>query len=271
VSPTLSKMAAAAIAADMFREFERRRRLMHAPQAPRPQKKRRRSGRSLRKFWTQAELEVVRKLYAGRPTKEIARNIGRSVLSVYQAAAKLGLRKDEAYVRGPEGPGFQAGHRFGVATRFPKGHVPGNKGLRRPGWHAGRMKDTQFQKGRRSGAAARNWKPVGTVLPDSEGFLRIKVREAVCGKEPFGFGNVRVWPLLSRHTWEQHKGPIPQNHVIVYKDGDRSNCAIENLECVHRRVLAERNRMWNAYPRELAEAIQLNGVLKRKLKRLGGL
>jgi hypothetical protein len=31
-----------------------------------------------------------------------------------------------------------------------------------------------------------------------------------------------------------------------------------------------RNSMWNRLPRELAEAIQLNGVIKRKLRSLRG-
>jgi hypothetical protein len=96
--------------------------------------------------------------------------------------------------------------------------------------------------------------------------LRIKVREAVYGQEPTGYGNTRVWPLLNRHVWEQNNGPIPPKHVVVFKDGDRSNCAIENLDLISMAELAHRNRMWNRLPRELAEAIQLQGVLKRKIR-----
>lgn len=132
------------------------------------------------------------------------------------------------------------------------------------------MKETQFKKGQRSGKAAQNWRPIGSILPHADGYLRIKVREAVHGEEAYGFGNTKVWPLLQRKMWEDHNGPIPPKHVVVFKDKNRQNCAIENLELISRAELARRNRMWNILPRELAEAIQLNGVLKRKLRRIDG-
>lgn len=129
------------------------------------------------------------------------------------------------------------------------------------------MRETQFKKGCRAGAAENKWLPVGSIRADSEGFLRIKVREALPG-EPAGFGNGKAWPLLNRHTWEQHHGPIPPKHIVAFKDGDRSNCAIENLELISMADNARRNTMWKRYPREVALAIQLNGVLKRKIRRI---
>lgn len=48
---------------------------------------------------------------------------------------------------------------------------PFNKGLRRPGWHVGRMRETQFRKGERSGIAAKNWRPIGTIRTDPDGYL----------------------------------------------------------------------------------------------------
>jgi hypothetical protein len=128
------------------------------------------------------------------------------------------------------------------------------------------MRETQFRKGERSGVAARNWRPIGTVLTDTDGYLRIKVREAVCGVEATGFGNTRVWPLLQRHVWERKRGPIPPAHAVVFRDGDRKHCTIGNLECISRAELMRRNSLWRQYPRELAEVIQLNGALKRKLR-----
>lgn len=222
------------------------------------------------KPWTDSDRQLLRALYPDRPTRELAALFQRPVTSVYAAASKLDLRKSEAFLRGPESGILRKGQtRPGcIATQFQKGQIPANKGLRRPGWAPGRMRDTQFRKGERTGIAARNWKPIGTILPDSDGYLRIKVREAIFGTEPTGFGNVRVWPMLQRHTWEQHNGPVPAGHVVAFKDHDRRNCAIENLELIPRSELARRNRMWTVYPRELAEAIQLNGVLKRKLRSL---
>ncbi len=220
--------------------------------------------------WTAAEVETVRGLYADTVTKEIAAKIGRSLSEVYRRAKAEGLAKSAAFLASPESGILRKGQmRPGsVATQFKQGDVPHNKGRRQPGWSRGRMSETWFAKGSRSGAAARNWRPVGTIRVDTEGYLRIKVREAVHGQEATGFGNTKVWPLLQRYTWERERGPIPPGHTVCFRDGDRSHCAIENLELVSREDLARRNSMWNRFPRELAEAIQLNGALKRKMRRL---
>lgn len=223
-----------------------------------------------RQYWSRVDLLLLNALYPVLPTVTVAKIIGRSVASVYNTAQKLDIHKSQEFLNSSESGRLRKGMtRPGTeATQFKPGHVPANKGLRRPGWAPGRMAETQFKKGRLSGAAAANWKPIGTILPDPEGYLRIKVRDAVHGKEPTGFGNTKVWPLLNRHVWEQHHGPIPKSHNVIFKDGDRSNCAIENLELVSRADMARRNSMWTNYPRELAEAIQLAGALKRKLRNL---
>lgn len=217
--------------------------------------------------WSQSELERLAKLYPSRPTREIAQRLKRSLASTYNAAFKLGLKKTAERRREC---GLQKGHSLGRESQFPKGHVPANKGLRRPGYAPGRMKETQFGKGCRSGIAATNWKPVGTILADTDGYLRIKVREAQHGKEATGFGNTKVWPLYNRYLWEQQKGPIPPKHIVIFKDGKRANCVIENLELLSMADNARRNAMWRRYPAELAQAIMLNGALKRKLGRLDG-
>ena len=225
-------------------------------------------GAAPRQFWSQRDLELLAKLYPDTSTDQLAMLLGRTVYSLYQAADKLGLEKTAEYLR--RECQLQKGHQIGKATQFSKGSVPFNKGLRRPGWSPGRMGETQFKKGVRTGMAEKNWRPIGTILPDAEGYLRIKVREAVHGKEPTGFGNVKVWPLLNRHVWEQHHGPIPPKHLIKFKDGDRSNCAIENLYIVSMADNCRANGMWAVLPRELAEVMQLNGALKRKLRRQSG-
>jgi|SRR6185437_3671079 len=219
--------------------------------------------------WTPEEIETLRQLYPHRPTKEIAALLGRPMGTVYAYADRMGVKKSEEFLASPESGRLHKGEtRPGtVATQFKSGHEPANKGLRRPGYSPGRMAETQFKKGHRGGKAAENWHPIGSILPDSDGYLRIKVREAVHGKEPTGFGNVRVWPLLARHVWEQHKGPIPPKHIVIFKDKDRNNCGIENLDCISQADNMRRNSFWRCLPLELAEAIQLNGALKRRIRR----
>lgn len=217
-----------------------------------------------RRPWTEDELSYLREHYANHPSAEIAAALNRTLLSVYQGADKLGLRKSKEFLRASVG--FQKGSTIGAEYRYAKGNVPVNKGTRRPGWAPGRMRETQFRKGDRTGAAARNWRPIGTILADHEGYLRIKVREAVHGQEYTGFGNTKVWPLLHRHIWEQAHGPIPPKHIVVFIDGNRANCVLENLELISMADNARRNSMWTKLPRDLAEVINLTGQLKRKLR-----
>jgi hypothetical protein len=220
----------------------------------------------MRRFWTDAEIAKVVELYPGTATNEIAREMGCGISRIYNLAFRLGLKKSAAYLSSPEASRFRRGYHSGREYRFPKGHVPNNKGLRRPGWGPGRMKETQFKRGERKGVAAVNWQPLGTISKDSEGFLRIKVRDARPG-EHTGFGNVKVWPLLNRYTWEQSNGPIPPGHAICFKDGNRDNCEIANLELVSRRELMLRNTV-HKLPKELAQIIQLRGALNRKIRSL---
>jgi hypothetical protein len=124
------------------------------------------------------------------------------------------------------------------------------------------MRETQFKKGQRS----QTWKPVGTVVPDADGYLHIKVREHRPG-DPGGWGK-NVWPLLHHEVWKKHKGPIPPKHLVVFRDRNRENCAFENLELISMAENARRNRMWTVLPRDLANIIHLNGQIKRKIRGL---
>lgn len=222
----------------------------------------------VRRPWAQDEVDLVREKYADRPTREIAAALWRCVGQVYQKAGALGLRKSAAFFASPESGILRRGEQRpeAIPHQFPKGHVPANKGLRRPGWAPGRMRETQFRRGQRSGAAARNWRAVGTVLADPEGYLRIKVREAEHGKESTGFGNVKVWPLYSRYLWEQANGPIPAKHIVAFRDGDRQNCVLDNLQLMSMADNARRNHWKNRLPPDLAQVIMLTGAIKRKLR-----
>jgi hypothetical protein len=220
-----------------------------------------------RRPWTSEEIELVRELYADMKTQTLAERMGRPTCGVYRIAFTLGISKSAAYLASPEACRLRRdASPASIATRFVKGQVPPNKGVRRPGWSPGRMASTWFCKGERRGAAKENWKPIGTILADTEGYLRIKIREGIPGAAT-GFGNTKIWPLLQRHVWEQNNGPIPPAHAIVFKDGKRSNCAIENLECISRGELMRRNSFRTNYSPELQQVIQLRGALNRVIRR----
>jgi hypothetical protein len=200
-------------------------------------------------------------------TADVAVALNRTLRSVYARAKNLRLQKSEAFrASGASGRLKPGDKRIGHWSQFKKGVAPHNKGCaHRPGWAPGRMKDGQFKPGERRGKAAENWRPVGTILTDGEGYQRIKVRDAKSG-EAYGFGNVRVWPLLQRHVWEQAHGPIPAGHSICFKNGDKTDVRLENLECVSRRDLMARNTL-HRLPKELARTVQLLGALNRQIRK----
>lgn len=206
-----------------------------------------------RQFWTPAQDAQLKRLYPHAQTCDVAAAIGRSLEATYRRAAKFGLRKSAAYLASPEA------HRFdglkGIGTRFVKGLVPANKGLRRPGWYSGRMRETQFKKGN----VSRRWEPqvycVGALRVNADGYLEIKVREGS-----------RSWVGMARFCWESERGPIPKSHVIRPVNGDPDDTRIENLICVSRGALL-RDNYHDRYPVELRRLVQLRGALNRQINR----
>jgi hypothetical protein len=216
------------------------------------------SGR--RRFWQPHELELLVARYPHESTAVLARELGRGIGHVYQRAAKLGLKKTRAYLASPAACRLRrtGGEHPGVAYQFPKGHVPHNKGLRRPGWFRGRMKETQFKKGERRGVAARLWKPIGTERVSKDGYLERKVNDDLPLQAR--------WRAVHLIEWKAAHGPLPKGHAVRFKNGDRRDVRLDNLELITRRELMARNTVHNL-PKPVAQVVQLLGALKRQLNR----
>lgn len=207
-----------------------------------------------RRFWTRLDLLVLEALYPHVKTEKIAEVLGRSLASTYNTAKKLGLRKSEAFLRGPDAGGFQRGSSQGKAFRFQKGLVPWNKGKKLPGWARGRMAETQFKKGQRP----YDWKPLGS-LRFCDDYLQIKLTDT--GYPPDD------WRPFHVEVWKAAHGPVPPKHAVVFRNGDKLDFRLSNLECISRAELMARNTVHNLAP-ELKAVIQLNGALKRRLRRM---
>jgi hypothetical protein len=216
-----------------------------------------------RKEWKARELAKIRREYPTVPGLLLARSLGCTLSQLYRAAHQMRLKKSDEVIAQMARERIADPNHPSRRYRYPKGNIPANKGLRRPGYAPGRMADTQFKKNERSGVAAEKWKPIGTVVADAEGFLRVKIAERING-EPKGWAK-EIWPLLHWRTWEEHHGPIPPGHKVVFKDGDRANCAIENLELLSNAEMMLRNSIHNL-PEELKDTIMLLGRVKRKVR-----
>lgn len=209
------------------------------------------------KEWSADEKEFLCLTFPDLPTVEIAAALRRSISTVYGQAYKLGLHKSAAYHASPEACRLRRGDKIGAAFRFLPGHVPANKGTRRPGYAPGRMRETQFRKGGRSA----NYLPIGTQRVDSDGYLREKIADGLGG-----FGNRNVWAFVHRQVWEAAHGPIPEGHRIWWKDGDRMNCALDNLEILSGAEHMARTTIHNLPP-ALKGAITAAAALKKAIRR----
>ena len=207
-----------------------------------------------RRLWTKEEIFVLKRRYPHEPTADIARDIDRTVKTVYQRAQKLGLRKTEKYLASP------AAHRLdgvnGMGTRFQKGQKAWNKGLHyTPG---GRCREGWFKKGGRSPRWPAEDYQVGALRINTDGQLDLKIKEGL-----------RAWYSLARYVWTTERGPIPPAHVIRYRNGDTHDTRIENLELITRAEHLARN--WHRrYPLEIRRLVQLRGALQRQINKREG-
>lgn len=205
--------------------------------------------------WTPDEDARLRAAYADTPTADLARALGRSLSSTYQRVKRLGLFKSAAYLASPAACRLRRGDHVGAAFRFPKGHVPANKGIRRPGWAPGRMSETFFKPGQ----SGWNWRPVGAQrLVDGYWYTKISDHRRV----PW----TQNWRPTHVLLWEAQHGPIPPGHALAFTNRDKSDIRLDNLELITRRELMVRNTL-HRYPKPIAEAIQLLGAMHRKINR----
>jgi hypothetical protein len=211
-----------------------------------------------RRVWTEEECQLMRELYPDCRAQDVAERLGRNLCQVHAKAKALGLRKSEA---------FNASPLSGRATRertvpnseqhrFPPGWKSWNKGTHYRA--AGRSVETQFKPG----MMPHNTHPIGTELVDEAGYRKRKVRDDA----PRG-RSYRNWKFVHILVWEAAHGPVPDGYRVTFKDGDKTNLEVGNLELRSFRDMMQRNSIHTVLPPELRQVVQLNGALKRKINR----
>lgn len=121
------------------------------------------------------------------------------------------------------------GLKTGTSGRFQKGYVPPNKGKKMSSEQYEKCKKSMFKPGHKSYTAV----PVGTERI-KDGYTLVKVKDTPKVKDS--------WIPKHCKVWEDHHGSIPNGHVVIHLDGDRTNCNIENLALVTRAVHGTMNQ-----------------------------
>lgn len=196
----------------------------------------------MRKRWSKAESEELTKLYPTTLAKDLAKHFDCKVPQIYNRANKLGLHKDQEWLMSYYKENYKGHER----TQFQKGIKSWNKGMK--GLQIGGV-ETQFKKGQ----TPHNIKPIG-YRSLRDGYLVEKMEK--------GFEFVHV--LL----WKQHNGEIPKGMFVVFKDRNKNNITIDNLEIITRVEHMRRNHIQNL-PEELKEVVHLKKSLTRKINSYG--
>ena len=109
----------------------------------------------------------------------------------------------------------------GLTGKFRKGQTPHNKGKKMPKEVYEKVKHTMFAKGN----VPPNHRPVGSERISKDGYIEVKVAEP------------NKWRLKQRVVYEEAKGKIPEGCTIIFLDGNKQNCNIDNLRCITRSEL----------------------------------
>ena len=94
-----------------------------------------------------------------------------------------------------------------------------------------------------------------------EGYLERKVTDTGVKRIDYRLVHHLVWLAAGRE--------IPPGHVLTFRDGDKRNFDLDNLELLPRKQLMQRNSYHN-YGQEVANLIQLRGAINRQINRKEG-
>lgn len=209
-----------------------------------------------RHIWPDHLVELLIDLYPHLPTEWLANGFKLTERQIYQKAKHLGLKKSEAYLFSEFAGRLRREKPRGVSTQFQKGLIPWNKGTHyRAG---GRSAETRFKPGVRQGVAVKLYKPIGTERISKDGYLERKIND--------GMPLQKRWRSVHILEWEAANGPLPAGHAIAFKDGNKENRALDNLECITRAELMRRNT-YHQYPKEIARVVQLRGAITRQINK----
>ena len=152
------------------------------------------------------------------------------------------------------------GVRNGYQSQFQSGSVPATKGRHWDDYMSPEGQKRAMENLYRKGRVPHNIAEIGEIRKTADGYLVKKVQSR---------GNQQKrWRFLHRLVWEEHNGPIPKGCVISFADGDRTNCAIENLVLETKAQHAVKNHLgWKSWDRASAETYNLMADVKSAISR----
>ncbi len=115
-------------------------------------------------------------------------------------------------------------------------------------------KSVQFLASSASGRILKS--PIGAEFIDSKGYTVRKINN-----DPA----LSNWKPVHIIEWEVAYGKIPDGRLVSFKDGNKQNTHINNLELITRKDSLEKNTI-HRYPREVIDLIRLHKKLERTIE-----
>lgn len=199
----------------------------------------------MRKYWTESEIEELKKLYPNQYSIDIANHFGVNVKKVYSIAFRFRLKKSTEFLKmelEKQGARLKI---VGKASHFKPGHVSHNKGQKMSEDVYKKCSATMFKKNNEPP----NTKYDGYERITVDGYIEVRIKKG-------------VFKLKHRVIYEKHNGEIPKNMYVVFKDKNKLNFDIDNLELISKKEHMARNTI-QRFPKELKQLIHLNTKLKK--------
>lgn len=182
----------------------------------------------------------IKENYLKMPVKAMGRKIDKSFTAIALRLKKLGLEipKELREQRKKRG-------------QFKEGFVPKNKGLKLEEFmtpeNAAKFRSNSFKKGN----TPHNAKYNGYERIQKDGYIEVRVSR----------GN---YQFKHRLIWEKANGPIPEDSVLIFKDGNKQNITLDNLEVITKAQHMTNNTIAR-YPKELRQSFKLIKQLNKQL------
>ena len=201
----------------------------------------------MRTFWTKQEINFITDNYSDMNTADIATILNRPLSGVYGKAYIMGLKKSKDYMTKLLAIESAKLKELGKTYQFKTGNKPYNYGQKMSTILYEKCQKTMFKKDRKP----HNTRQEGEESKSTDGYTYVKIAD-------------NDWRLKHRVIWEKINGPIPNDHIVVFKDNNLTNFDINNLQLITKADNMLRNTI-HQYPQPIQDIIKLNNKLKKKI------
>lgn len=203
----------------------------------------RRQALRARTSFTKEEDDFIKKNYLTMPIKAMAKRIGRSSCGVKGRLNHLGLSVPAEVAERNRLAGLKHGQGWNKGMKIEE-FMTSEQSIRN-------TLKTRYKKGN----IPHNVREDYALSIHANGYLWIRK-------------GMNDWELLQRWIYRiHHEVNLTSKENIIFKDGNRANFRIENLEKISNEDLMRRNGIYNRYPKNMMEAMLTLGRLKRLIKR----